>query len=187
MQQDPSATATLMARWNALASQLDPDSIVDKPDDLRLAPLMVQYDDAARAEIVAAGHLSAAEAEDQLQTGALWAEGFRDALEHFADDWPEPDSDNPDDAWYDDALTRILLLALPKSTCDEHLKELFPDENLGRDELIDEACWAVQDLRMYWLDHAPKPETRRVEAAPGRNDPCPCGSGKKYKKCHGAG
>ncbi|MFA5854735.1 MAG: preprotein translocase subunit SecA [Candidatus Gracilibacteria bacterium] len=22
--------------------------------------------------------------------------------------------------------------------------------------------------------------------APGRNDPCPCGSGKKYKKCHGA-
>ncbi len=22
-------------------------------------------------------------------------------------------------------------------------------------------------------------------AGPGRNDPCPCGSGKKYKKCHG--
>jgi uncharacterized protein YecA (UPF0149 family) len=21
----------------------------------------------------------------------------------------------------------------------------------------------------------------------GRNDPCPCGSGKKYKKCHGRG
>jgi uncharacterized protein YecA (UPF0149 family) len=20
----------------------------------------------------------------------------------------------------------------------------------------------------------------------GRNDPCPCGSGKKFKKCHGA-
>jgi preprotein translocase subunit SecA len=24
-----------------------------------------------------------------------------------------------------------------------------------------------------------------VEDEPGRNDPCPCGSGKKYKKCHG--
>ena len=24
-------------------------------------------------------------------------------------------------------------------------------------------------------------------ATTGRNDPCPCGSGKKYKKCHGAG
>jgi preprotein translocase subunit SecA len=27
---------------------------------------------------------------------------------------------------------------------------------------------------------------RRHEPKVGRNDPCPCGSGKKYKKCHGA-
>ena len=27
----------------------------------------------------------------------------------------------------------------------------------------------------------------RIEPKVGRNDPCPCGSGKKYKKCHGAG
>jgi hypothetical protein len=26
---------------------------------------------------------------------------------------------------------------------------------------------------------------RHSERPPGRNDPCPCGSGKKYKKCHG--
>ena len=26
----------------------------------------------------------------------------------------------------------------------------------------------------------------RVEKKVGRNDPCPCGSGKKYKNCHGA-
>jgi preprotein translocase subunit SecA len=26
----------------------------------------------------------------------------------------------------------------------------------------------------------------RDEPKIGRNDPCPCGSGKKYKKCHGA-
>ncbi|MCK9304604.1 MAG: SEC-C domain-containing protein, partial [Bacteroidales bacterium] len=25
-----------------------------------------------------------------------------------------------------------------------------------------------------------------VEKKVGRNDPCPCGSGKKYKNCHGA-
>ena len=30
-------------------------------------------------------------------------------------------------------------------------------------------------------------KTRKRDAAKvGRNDPCPCGSGKKYKKCHGA-
>jgi len=27
---------------------------------------------------------------------------------------------------------------------------------------------------------------RREGKKVGRNDPCPCGSGKKYKKCHGA-
>jgi preprotein translocase subunit SecA len=27
---------------------------------------------------------------------------------------------------------------------------------------------------------------RRTGDKVGRNDPCPCGSGKKYKKCHGA-
>jgi len=32
---------------------------------------------------------------------------------------------------------------------------------------------------------APKPV--RAGAKVGRNDPCPCGSGKKYKKCHGTG
>ncbi len=31
----------------------------------------------------------------------------------------------------------------------------------------------------------PKPQPIRVEAKIGRNDPCPCGSGKKYKNCHG--
>ncbi len=32
----------------------------------------------------------------------------------------------------------------------------------------------------------PKPtQPRHVEKKVGRNDPCPCGSGKKYKKCHG--
>ena len=32
---------------------------------------------------------------------------------------------------------------------------------------------------------APAP-AQRSDAKVGRNDPCPCGSGKKYKKCHGA-
>jgi SWIM/SEC-C metal-binding protein len=28
-----------------------------------------------------------------------------------------------------------------------------------------------------------KGQTKTVEKGPGRNDPCPCGSGKKHKKC----
>ena len=30
-----------------------------------------------------------------------------------------------------------------------------------------------------------KTQPVRVEKKVGRNDPCPCGSGKKYKQCHG--
>jgi SEC-C motif domain protein len=40
--------------------------------------------------------------------------------------------------------------------------------------------WVFDDCIMN-----PKQETRRVEKV-GRNAPCPCGSGKKYKKCCGA-
>ncbi|MDD5596258.1 MAG: SEC-C metal-binding domain-containing protein [Candidatus Omnitrophica bacterium] len=32
---------------------------------------------------------------------------------------------------------------------------------------------------------AKPPAQRTAEAKVGRNDPCPCGSGKKYKKCCG--
>jgi preprotein translocase subunit SecA len=32
----------------------------------------------------------------------------------------------------------------------------------------------------------PKVTVRREVPKVGRNDPCPCGSGKKYKQCHGA-
>jgi preprotein translocase subunit SecA len=36
------------------------------------------------------------------------------------------------------------------------------------------------------VSRRPKPQTfKRTEKKVGRNDPCPCGSGKKYKHCHG--
>ena len=35
-------------------------------------------------------------------------------------------------------------------------------------------------------DDEPQEPFVRAEPKVGRNDPCPCGSGKKFKKCHGA-
>ena len=40
----------------------------------------------------------------------------------------------------------------------------------------------VDNMYIAWRDA--KYVTRHVEKI-GRNDPCPCGSGRKYKKCHG--
>lgn len=36
------------------------------------------------------------------------------------------------------------------------------------------------------LSSAEKVKPISSDKAPGRNDPCPCGSGRKYKKCCGA-
>jgi preprotein translocase subunit SecA len=45
----------------------------------------------------------------------------------------------------------------------------------------------LEAARMASGNGAPStPQQRRVTNEVGRNEPCPCGSGKKYKKCHGA-
>lgn len=41
------------------------------------------------------------------------------------------------------------------------------------------------DGRWYYVDGARPPTTTAAPATP-RNAPCPCGSGQKYKRCHGA-
>lgn len=57
-----------------------------------------------------------------------------------------------------------------------------PDANLktGRDEIGGPRQPGVPNAEQE------KPMPVKVEEKIGRNDPCPCGSGKKYKNCHGA-
>jgi len=75
------------------------------------------------------------------------------------------------------------------------MKERIEDEivtNLWRlDPVVREQQDTMRVSRQRDLSYtAPAKEAPRpVAAAPGRvgrNDPCPCGSGKKYKKCHGS-
>ncbi|MFT4172781.1 MAG: UPF0149 family protein [Rhodocyclaceae bacterium] len=59
-----------------------------------------------------------------------------------------------------------------------------------RDEIVPAMAASLQYLYAFWrgwvrVTNAPR-QPFRAEAAPGRNDPCPCGSGRKFKKCHGA-
>ena len=42
------------------------------------------------------------------------------------------------------------------------------------------------DGRWHYLDGKLVNEPIRKMSAVGRNEPCPCGSGTKYKRCHGA-
>ena len=53
--------------------------------------------------------------------------------------------------------------------------------------LHERAKFVKENDQWYYLDGEivpPKPYVREQPKV-GRNDPCPCGSGKKYKKCHG--
>jgi len=44
----------------------------------------------------------------------------------------------------------------------------------------------LEHARMAGGGDTSTPQQRRTGEKVGRNDPCPCGSGKKFKKCHGA-
>lgn len=58
----------------------------------------------------------------------------------------------------------------------------------GRRRHHEIAQFRRRDGAWYFYDgEAPKPETvTRTTPKVGRNEPCPCGSGKKYKKCCGS-
>jgi uncharacterized protein YecA (UPF0149 family) len=51
-----------------------------------------------------------------------------------------------------------------------------------RYQLIDDT---VKELE-WWACFQPPRAPQGVKKKVGRNEPCPCGSGKKYKKCCGA-
>ena len=57
-------------------------------------------------------------------------------------------------------------------------------QNIGEEQLVDrnQQAAAQHDTRAQ-VNHQPVVKDK----LPGRNDPCPCGSGKKFKNCHGKG
>ena len=62
-------------------------------------------------------------------------------------------------------------------------------KNEGKEhEHLEAALFSREDGRWVYAGQAPQRGTtvRYEKPKVGRNDPCPCGSGKKYKKCCGA-
>jgi uncharacterized protein len=182
------ALRSLRTRLVVLQDQLDPEALFDQPDTLRLMPLMAEWTDDDRVALVAEGKVDSAEV-GELLTGAEWVEGFFHAVESFPALW-EPATDDDAVAVFKDLFAPIEALSFREDSDPYrlHLAQFYAEAPSAptRDDLINEACFAVQELRLWFVEYAPKIETRRVGKTPGRNDPCPCGSGKKFKKCHGA-
>jgi uncharacterized protein len=118
----------------------------------------------------------------------VWAVGFMYAVENWPDEWAPP-RDKEARKWLDEALTRLVVLT--EDDTDEPTLSVFDDEgvptvSVARFNAFADAVWAIYDLREMWRNIGPRVQTLHKEALPGRNDPCHCGSGKKFKKCHGA-
>lgn len=131
---------------------------------------------------------AAMEGEDLPSFGQVWALGFMFAVETWPEEWAAP-RDKEAEKWLDAALQSIV--ALTEDDTDEPTIAVFDDNgppSVSQQRINDfsDAVRAVYDLRELWRNFGPRVETVRKEAEPGRNDPCHCGSGKKFKKCHGA-
>jgi uncharacterized protein len=119
----------------------------------------------------------------------VWAVGFMYAVESWPDDWAPPRDDDAA-GMLDAALNDIV--ALTEGDGGEPAVSMYSEDgppSVSNERLDDVAAaiWAVYELRQLWRSLGPRVDPVRKAAEPGRNDPCPCGSGKKYKKCHGAG
>jgi uncharacterized protein len=117
----------------------------------------------------------------------VWALGFMFVVENWSDDWAPP-RDKDTAAWIDEALERIVALTeddTGKPTVNMHDEEGPPSVSDERLNDFGASIWAVYDLCQIGRSLGPRVEPVRKAPTPGRNDPCPCGSGKKYKKCHG--
>ena len=66
---------------------------------------------------------------------------------------------------------------------EQHIKQHYNEEKVDLDDPA-QAAAASQDTRE---NAAATREPVVKDKLPGRNDPCPCGSGKKFKNCHGRG
>lgn len=112
-----------------------------------------------------------------------WVAGFQHACLCF------PELSEMDDDAVMAALAR-LYRHLPAETPEEKeivatLDREHPLKDI--DDAIEELVVTVADLCDLTEQHRYKVETMRREGPKvGRNDPCPCGSGRKYKQCHGS-
>jgi uncharacterized protein len=108
-----------------------------------------------------------------------WCNGFVEGMAYHREKW-EPLLSAKGGF---ERIAPILMTSDP----DEWEKKpiLNPFTELTPWELGDVLKIAVLAIYQFWSSYDQNPKPARASVSPGRNDPCPCGSGKKYKRCCG--
>jgi uncharacterized protein len=100
-----------------------------------------------------------AESDDAAEAIRPWLAGFEHALRCFADLAALPDAE------VQRTLAKVLAAEAGIDDLVQGVAELYDETHARR--------WRVETVR-------------RAAPKVGRNEPCPCGSGRKFKLCHGA-
>lgn len=118
--------------------------------------------------------------------GETWAHGFVQGIALTREDW-QPLFDDPIMV---QALQPIHLLGSDAVTDEEDAMTRTPAQ---REKITEAIPAAVADIYRFWLPRrltSPSHKVTKVSTfrdhKTGRNESCPCGSGKKFKKCCGA-
>ncbi len=91
-------------------------------------------------------------------------------------------------------ISEILMRGrIPELAREQEVQEAAPEQHSQRyqeskgDEMVDQNQKAAASQDTRESAQAQRREPIRKDKLPGRNEPCPCGSGKKFKNCHGRG
>jgi uncharacterized protein len=113
---------------------------------------------------------------------AQWANGFWKGMGLRGEAWR---------TLINDRGARDLLAPIVYFVEDSTGRRVLEDTRGEDDELMQSAGdlipAVVPAIREYWRRRSGAPAAPRTSRRPGRNEPCPCGSGRKYKRCCGAG
>ena len=179
-----------LAREAQIRNALEaPVQSLDEPEALNPAVIDLRgLPPSERSEKDASETDEAEEADTLPAFGNAWAEGFMAVVELWEEEWAPP-RDKEIAANMADSLECIEALCeddLATPTLNLYDENGAPSVSEERMEQFGEALWAVYDLYAIAKSLGPRVDPVRNDAKVGRNDPCPCGSGKKYKKCCGA-
>jgi uncharacterized protein len=120
--------------------------------------------------------------------GEAWSFGFMQGVALTRSEW-QPVFDDPTAFG---ALRPIFLLGAETDELVDNEDSLtrWPDQ---REELTKQIPSCVAAIYRFWLPQRKADRESTIAAIParnlakvGRNDPCPCGGGRKFKKCCGA-
>jgi uncharacterized protein len=162
------------------------DFDVPAVDQAELIALVTARYDEINAELTEAHYEPLYEVDDDDETDVLWEiwiMGFEAAMGLRMASWEKLLNSRQESQAQEAAFAIVSLLGATEPDMDE--KQRNDPEFAG---FIRDAPQIIPEIvaTLYRAHRLTMPQSPIRSTAVGRNDPCPCGSGLKYKRCHGA-